>query len=239
MPSSESNPSRSPIEHSLRYTFRDSSLLRTALTHPSFAAEAGSGSGSDNQRLEFLGDAVLGLIAAEWLMEHRPGWKEGQLTQVRSRLTNAGTLAGAARRIHLGDELRLGRGEEASGGRDRDAALADALEALLGAVWLDGGPDALRRIFPDLLGPDIDMALAVGGEDNPKGELQERLQAAGHGLPRYELVREEGPSHRRCFTVRVCCAQTVLGEGRGNSKRDAETIAAREALTRLQAGTGA
>lgn len=239
MPSSEINPSDASIEDRLQYAFRDPSLLQAALTHPSFAAEAGAGSGPDNQRLEFLGDAVLGVIAAEWLMEHCLDWKEGQLTQVRSRLTNTETLAGTARRIRLGDELRLGRGEEASGGRDRDAALADALEAILGAVWLDGGLEAVRCLFPALFGPDIDGALTAGGEDNPKGELQESLQGARRGLPRYELISEEGPPHQPSFTVRVSCGESVLGEGRGASKREAETAAARVALKSLDAGSKA
>jgi len=149
---------------------------------------------------------------------------------VRSRLTNAAALARVARRLELGCFLRLGRGEERSGGRDKETLLADALEALLGALWLDGGADPVRAFFAEWFADEIAAALAAGGDDNPKGELQERLQRAGQAAPRYVVVAESGPAHARHFQVDVFAGETQLGTGTGASKREAEMHAARIAL---------
>ena len=166
-------------------------------------------------------------------MERRPDWREGPLTKVRSRLTNAGTLARVARRLDLGRFLLLGRGEAREGGRDRDSLLADALEAVLGALWLDGGAAAVRKVFAAWFADEIEVALAAGSDDNPKGDLQERLQREGREPPRYEVVEESGPSHELLFRVEVFRGTESLGKGEGSTKRQAEMNAARQALDRL------
>ena len=226
-------PELAALEARLGHVFRRPGLLAAALTHRSHAAEASPPGGMENQRLEFLGDAILGAIAAEWLVAHRSDWREGTLTKVRSRLTNAAALARVARRLGLGDFLRLGRGEDQSGGREKGALLADALEAVLGALWLDGGPEPVRQAFEKEFADEIAEAVEAGGDDNPKGDLQERLQREGGDGPRYERVEESGPSHARHFTVAVFRGEERLGEGEGGSKREAEMNAARQALVRL------
>ncbi|HAL92241.1 MAG TPA: ribonuclease III [Verrucomicrobia bacterium] len=228
-------PDPSELEARLGHVFQRPELLEAALTHRSFSAEAGAPGLMENQRLEFLGDAVLGAVSAEWLVAHRADWREGTLTKVRSRLTNAAALARVAHRLELGGCLRLGRGEEASGGREKNALLADALEAVLGALWLDGGVDRVRQVFAAWFADEIAAAVEAGGDDNPKGDLQERLQRERQKSPRYEVVEEQGPSHARHFKVAVFLGEEWLGEGEGASKREAEMAAARQALARLAA----
>jgi len=218
------------LETQLGYPFQQAHWLETALTHPSYAAEVEKGERVENQRLEFLGDAVLGVVAAEWLLTHCPDWQEGTLTKVRSRLTNTSTLARVARRLDLGASLRLSRGESQSGGREKEGLLADAMEAVLGAVWMDGGLEPVRRLFQRCFKDEIAEAVAAGGDDNPKGDLQERLQRTGGESPRYEVTEESGPAHQRHFKVRVLHGDETLGEGEGDSKREAESGAARAAL---------
>lgn len=230
------HPEQTALETRLGHAFARPELLAAALTHRSHAAENGQPDWFGGQRLEFLGDAVLGAIAAEWLVARREEWREGTLTKVRSRLTNTAALARVARRLELGGSLRLGRGEEQGGGREREALLADGLEAVFGALWLDGGPGAVRAAFEKWFAEELDEALAAGGDDNPKGELQERLQRERQAHPRYELTRESGPAHARHFQVDVFLGDEPLGRGVGASKREAETRAAREALRRLGAG---
>lgn len=224
-------PSRRPeLENRLGYVFRRPDLLDAALTHRSYATEADQPEEHGNQRLEFLGDAVLGAVSAEWLVSRRPEWREGALTKVRSRLTNAAALARVARRLDLGACLRLGRGEEQTGGREKNAMLADALEALLGALWLDGGPGPVREAFAAWFADEIAEAVEAGGDDNPKGELQERMQRERKESPRYEVIDAQGPPHARHFKVAVFRDGDKLGEGEGGSKRVAEMAAARAAL---------
>lgn len=224
---------RAALEQRLGYVFNDPDRLVAALTHRSFSAEAGRPGEAENQRLEFLGDAVLGVVAAEWLLDHCPGWPEGPLTKLRSRLTNAAALARVARRLELGDYLQLGKGEEQSGGRDKGAVLADALEALLGALWRDGGAAAIRPVFEHWFADELAAAVAAGADDNPKGELQEWMQRKWKASPRYEVVTEQGPAHARQFKVAVYHGQELLGAGEGASKRAAEMISARHALENL------
>lgn len=235
MASCEPRPELAELENRLGYRFGRPELLSSALTHRSHSAEAGQPDRAESQRLEFLGDAVLGAISAEWLVAHRSDWREGTLTKVRSRLTNESALARVARRLELGNVLRLGRGEDRSGGREKDALLADALEAVLGALWLDAGPGPVRRVFADWFADEIAQAIAAGVDDNPKGELQERMQREKKESPRYELADESGPPHARHFKVDVFVGSTRLGEGEGASKREAETNAARCALDGLDA----
>jgi ribonuclease III len=226
-------PERPELEVRLGYVFRRPELLEAALTHRSYSAEAGHPDLTGNQRLEFLGDAVLGAISAEWLVAHRADWREGTLTKVRSRLTNAAALARVARRLGLGGFISLGRGEAQSGGREKDALLADALEALLGALWLDGGPEPVRQVFSRWFADEIAEAVAAGGDDNPKGELQERMQREHKEGLRYEVMEERGPAHARHFRVAVFRGGEQLGAGEGASKRTAEMNAARHALEQL------
>ena len=233
METNEAHPDPAELALRLGHAFARPERLAAALTHRSYSAEAGQPELAESQRLEFLGDAVLGAIAAEWLVERRPDWREGPLTKVRSRLTNAGALARVARRLDLGRFLLLGRGEAREGGRDRDSLLADALEAVLGALWIDGGAAAVRKVFAAWFADEIEVALAAGSDNNPKGDLQERLQREGREPPRYEVVEESGPSHELLFRVEVFRGTESLGKGEGSTKRQAEMNAARQALDRL------
>lgn len=233
METNAAHPDPAELAQRLGHAFARPERLAAALTHRSYSAEAGQPELAESQRLEFLGDAVLGAIAAEWLVEHRPDWREGQLTKVRSRLTNAAALARVARRLDLGRFVLLGRGEAREGGRDRDSLLADALEAVLGALWRDGGAAAVRTVFAAWFADEIAAALAAGRDDNPKGELQERLQREGREPPRYEVVEETGPSHDLLFRVEVFQGMERLGKGEGTTKRQAEMNAARQALDLL------
>lgn len=233
MEPNEPHPDPADLAARLGHAFAQPERLAAALTHRSFSTEAGQPELAESQRLEFLGDAVLGAIAAEWLVTHRRDWREGKLTKVRSRLTNAATLARVARRLDLGRFMRLGRGEERGGGRERDSLLADALEAVLGALWLDGGAAAVRPVFAEWFGDEIAAALAAGSDDNPKGELQERLQRNRRENPRYEVEEEIGLSHELVFKVAVFRGEERLGEGVGTTKRQAEMNAARQALERM------
>lgn len=205
--------------------------LEEALTHPSFANEQRLGRRTDNQRLEFLGDAVLGLLASELLMERFPAAKEGELSLMRSQLVSTEALAAWARAIDFGPALRLGRGADAAGERERDNVLADAVEALVGAVYLDRGIAAARRFSATIVAEPLSRleSATVVGRD-PKSELQEQVQAEGGPSPRYRVVGTEGPDHRRAFIVVVEVLGEVLGEGRGRSKKLAERAAARAAI---------
>lgn len=218
------------LQERVGHRFTQLEQLAAALTHRSYAEETGVPAPTESQRLEFLGDAVLGAVVAEWLVTTFPQWQEGTLTKVRSRLTNGAVLARVARQIELGAGLRLGRGAEQSGGRDQDSILADTLEAVVGAVWLDGGIAAVRQLFHRCFTDEIEAAISAGGDDNPKGELQELLQRHGRTAPHYEVIEETGPPHARLFRMAVLCQSEKLGEGSGSSKREAEINAARKAL---------
>ena len=218
-----------PLEQRLKYKFRNPLLLAEALTHPSLGHET-QRHHFDNQRLEFLGDAVLQLIFTEWLFDHFPKFSEGQLTKMRSRLVSRDGLKMHAERLDLGQHLMMGRGEEASGGRERISALADAYEALIGAIYLDSDSVTVRRIVLTEAREDLE-ALDVDPPDaNPKGRLQEILQAISPVSPSYPIVAAEGPEHQKRFIARVTWNGLELGECRGRSKKDAETAAAKDAL---------
>lgn len=221
-----------PLERAIGHRFRDRRLLETALTHASFNAEQ-DGLRADNQRLEFLGDAVLGLLAAESLYDAHATLDEGGLSVLRSRAISGKTLAAAARRLGLGARLRMGKCELQRGGADRDGALADALEALVGAVWLDGGLKAARKTYAALATqPDEQRPLDVWAE-NPKGCLQEYAQRAHRTVPVYTLCGEEGPAHRPSYRVRVSVGGELSAEGEGTTKRAAESAAATRLLAAL------
>jgi ribonuclease-3 len=208
-----------------------SPLLEEALTHPSFANEQRPERRVDNQRLEFLGDAVLGLVTSELLMQRFPLANEGELSLMRSLLVNTEALAAWARSVDLAPSLRLGRGADAAGERDRDNVLADAVEALVGAVYVARGIEGAREIG----GLVVSEPLGRLGESrsvgrDAKSELQEQVQAVGCSSPRYRVIGTEGPDHRRAFHVAVEVDGVVIGEGRGRSKKLAEQAAARAAI---------
>ncbi len=226
------NPYRE-MEKTLGYRFRSKERLEQAFMHRSFRFENGHDAGADNQRLEFLGDAVLGLIAAAFLFERFPDRDEGFLTSARSRLTSGVALARLAKRIDLGSRLKLGKGEEQTGGRQRASNLADTLEAILGAAFQDGGLKAVDAIFRHLFVPEHDLGETAEADTNPKGRLQQICQQRWKASPDYHLIAEDGPRHARAFRVEVRACGKVLGQGGGASKRGAETVAAHEALNRL------
>lgn len=224
------------LQSALGHVFADGELLQRALTHASFVNEhGGSASGqviADNERLEFLGDAVLQLTVSEWLFERFPEVSEGHLTQRRSVIVNAHVLAEVGGSLELGALLRVGVGEERSGGRSRPSNLADALEALLGAVFLDGGFKAARRVVKQLFGGRLER-VATEPAKGPKSRLQEWAQATHHVTPSYTHVGMTGPAHAACFVAEVTILDVVQVKGEGSSKKDAEKAAARQALTQI------
>ena len=217
----------------LGLAFKDWSLLETALTHSSYLNEDPSFPLESNERLEFLGDAIVGLVVARELYDRCPGASEGDLTEGRTHVVRGSSLAQVARGIGLGGYLRMGRGEDAAGGRERESNLEGALEALAGAVFLDGGYDAARALVLRILKEPLDEIVRHGIPQNAKGRLQELTQGRGLGQPRYELVETSGPDHAPTFTVAVEVDGKVLGQGTGSGKLDAEQAAAREALGKL------
>ncbi len=218
------------LETILGHTFHDPTLLQLALTHGSIGYE-NQRPLPDNQRLEFLGDAVLQLALSDLLYQKLPQADEGVLTKARAQIVSTKALARLARRIGLGSYLRMGRGEEASGGRDRDSSLADALEAIAGAIHLDGGSQAALRFTAHLFADDIDALRHGPLESNPKGELQEMIQSVSTTAPHYEIIGAEGPDHAKNFIATVHWLKIELGRGTGRSKKEAEVQAAQAALS--------
>lgn len=225
------NPYRN-LEKDIGYSFSKRDILTAALTHRSYRFE-NPGIEFDNQRLEFLGDAVLGLVSAAHLYEKFRDADEGTLTHLRSSIASGKALAKVARRIGLGETLMLGKGEEQSGGRQRDSNLADVLESVIGAVYVDGGFKAADKMIRKLIMPELDANTDNVWEHNPKGKLQEIAQRVWHCSPHYHSVGEKGPSHARVFTVEVLLDGVPMGRGRGSSKREAETSAAIAAIEKL------
>jgi ribonuclease-3 len=209
--------------------FNDPGLLRVALTHPSYANEHPDQGHETNERLEFLGDAVLGLIVARKLYADYPEVEEGRLTEWRAQLVCGPTLSRVSTRLGLGDVLLLGRGEEATGGRSREGNLERVFEALVGAIMLDQGLDAARTFALRALAEEIEELDADPGILNPKGALQQLVQGM-FGRPQYVTTAEEGPEHARSFTIEARIDGETVGTGRGSSKQQAEKEAAREAL---------
>ncbi|HWD20712.1 MAG TPA: ribonuclease III [Verrucomicrobiae bacterium] len=229
-------PDLEALQTRLEYRFANVALLQLALTHPSVAHEQGR-LVQHNQRLEFLGDAVLGLVLTRELYDRFPAVSEGPLTKARAQMINRRTLTDQARRIQLSTYLILSRGEEANEGRQRASAMADAFEAVIGAIFLDGGFEAARefvlRSFRDAFGEKTSIPTL----DNPKGELQEILQAKSPDAPQYSVLRASGPDHDRDFECVVTHAGIELGRGRGKSKKAAESEAAIAALKKVRAET--
>lgn len=218
------------LEQLLEHTFRDRTLPVQAVKHPSYLNESGDSAGGDYQRLEFLGDAVLGLLLAELLYEKYPDWDEGDLSQLRSRLAGQDVLADRARSLGIGNFLILGRGEQQSGGQHKDSILADVLEALIAALYRDGGLKAARalvaRLFESMVADPASLALAR----DSKSELQEYLSSHGYSPPEYLLVGENGPPHDRHFSFQILVDDAVIGVGQGKSKKIAQQAAAAVAL---------
>lgn len=228
------NPYRE-LEKRLGYKFGKRELLEMALLHRSYRYEA-KDVVSDNQRLEFLGDAVAGFLVAAHLYRIHCEGDEGVLTEMRSRVTSGKAMATVARDIQLGDFMRLGKGEEMAGGRKRETLLADGLEAVMGAAYLDGGIKAAEKIVTKLLIPLIGEKPAEPWVDNPKGKLQELSQGLYNRGPEYHCISEEGPAHRKVFVVEAIVGGARLGQGTGSSKRAAETEAAMVGVRKLLAG---
>ncbi len=221
------------LQARLGHQFRNENLLRLALTHPSIAHEANT-STAHNQRLEFLGDSVLGLVLSSELYKKFSEADEGQLTKSRAKLVNAASLAAHGRALGLGAHLILSRGEENTGGRERLSTLSDAFEALVGAVFLDGGLEATREVILCEFATDFAELTLPAGIENPKGELQEFLQSKSPTAPVYELISAEGPDHDRNFICAVLHDGAELARGSGKSKKAAESDAALAALKKLR-----
>ena len=233
------------LEAKLEYRFADRELLAVAVTHSSRAHERSDEpqQTGDNERLEFLGDAVVGLVTAESLYRRYPELPEGALTRLRGALVSRRHLAEVAESLELGKHLRLGRGEERSGGRNKRALLANAMEAVIGALFLDGGLKAAQRVIETrVLAPSVaslrDQLLAGEGIGDFKSALQELLQARKQGQPEYRTTGESGPDHRKLFFVEAWSGGASLAEGSGSTRKIAEQDAARRAMERLRGARG-
>lgn len=217
------------------YRFGDPGLLDEAMAHRSWCAEQGGL--ASNERIEYLGDAVLGLVVAEYTFRNHPELSDGVMSKVRAAVVNTRVLAEVALELGVDRDLRLGRGEDQSGGRAKESILADATEALIGAVYLDGGLGEAERLVLSLLGRRIDAAVGEPGESDHKSRLQERTVSLGRGVPQYE-VDGFGPDHARRYQATVYVAGRRLGEGEGRSKKDAEQAAAQAAFVSLEVERG-
>lgn len=215
------------------YRFTNPSFLTEALTHKSYVNERRDAGRKHNERLEFLGDAVLSLIVSDYLAGRYPELSEGALSKLKAKLVSEAPLANAARRLDLGARLKLGRGEELSNGRGKASLLADAFEAIIAAIYLDGGLEASRHFTIEALTEElrqIDVLQEKPGRDDYKTRFQEWCQKRYELLPRYAIVRETGPDHQKLFEVEVRVHDRVFGIGRGYSKKEAEQEAAQRAL---------
>jgi len=230
----EDNAELERLQTALRYRFKDPTLLATALTHRSCAYERGDDAGASYERLEFLGDALLGLLVSDWLYRDDSSAAEGVLSRRRQSVVRTSTLAHVASQLGLGEAIRLGRGEERTGGRQKQSLLADVFEAVLGAVYLDGGIRSARSFVGRQLGPALaETRGATWTTDDFKTRLQEQTQARLQETPHYRIVSTTGPDHALEFVVEVRLGQSVLGQGRGSNRKRAEQDAARRALEKL------
>ena len=219
------------LEQAIGYRFKKKPVLELALTHPSFRYENPEAK-DDNQRLEYLGDAVLSLISADYLFNNNPKAREGDMSMVRSHLTEDRKLAQIGESIGIGKFLRFGHGEEKNGGAGRASNLADAIEAVIGAAWIDGGTRAVKKIFKKVFIPELDALQGASVTSNPKGDLQEYVQRHNCGIPVYKTINAAGPEHDRIFTVKVTACDRTWKASAG-SKREAERRAAFNAMEDL------
>jgi ribonuclease-3 len=233
MPNSNSVPDIAALQDKLGIVFSNPELLEQALVHSSYINENPDYTGGHNERLEFLGDAVLDCIIAEKLYRDFPGLDEGEMTRLRAALVRRETLAGIARDINLGVFLYMGKGEVASGGRNKAPNLAGAMEAVIAAVYLDRGWAVTGEIILSLYGDTLMKLASRQSELDFKSKLQEALQSRSQLTPSYRIVEETGPDHDKVFTVQVLAGDTVMAVGKGKSKKLAETEAARLALEQL------
>lgn len=223
-----------PLENVLGHRFRQREWLELALTHSTRRLETAES--GDNERLEFLGDAVVSLVVSEHLAKVFPDFTAGQLSQARARMVSADSLCAAARALHLGNYLRLGRGEEKTGGRDKPTLLADAYEALIAALYFDGGLDSVRQFVQrTLIEPVLRSEAESLGQPDEKSALQEFLQARGQAPAEYRVVSESGPDHRKSFRVEVLVAGASVASAEAGNKKKAEQQAAAQALRDLRA----
>ena len=226
------------LENILGYQFNNKQILMNALTHRSFFHENPEKAVDYNERLEFLGDSVLGFVIVEYLYLSDGSFTESIMAKAKSYLVKESVLSEIAASLSLGKYLRLGKGEEATGGRTKRSLLADAAEAVFGAVYLDGGYENARRLILGLFQDKIDMVLMSGEFHDFKTELQEKTQLLFNSIPEYRTVKQEGEEHKKLFTVNVYIEGRHLGTGFGKSKKEAETSAAQKALRELQVQTG-
>ena len=217
------------LEKRLNYTFENKELLERALYHSSYANEHRGGFGS-NERLEFLGDAVLGMVTADYLFHRHPDLPEGDLTRIRAALVCEQSLHEVAQRLGLGEYIKLGHGEELGGGRKRPSILADATEALLGAIYLDGGIEPARAFVLRFIPHKVDVAVAGGAFKDYKTMLQEIVQKNKQETLEYRLAGQSGPDHDKRFTMELLLNSNVFASGTGRSKKEAEQLAAKKAL---------
>lgn len=215
------------------YTFKDLNILKNALTHSSYINESKQAYNANNERLEFLGDAILDAVISDYLYHRLSDVEEGQLTKLRSLVVCERSLMECATRLEIGTHLYLGKGEENSGGRNRTSILADAMEAVIGAVYLDGGWDVSVDFILRVLKDTIEDALAGKLYSDYKTELQERLQINGEVAIHYEVEKEEGPDHDKTFYVRLTANKEIIGNGQGRSKKEAEQHAAKAAIEKM------
>jgi ribonuclease-3 len=234
-PEYESSAGHEWLAAKIDYLFTEPELLDRALAHRSWCAEEGES--DSNERLEFLGDAVLGLVVAEYTYRTYPELSDGVMSKVRASVVNTRALAEIALELEIAAHLRLGRGEDQSGGRTKESILADATEAVIGAVYLDGGLEEARRMILDLLRDRIALAVGEPGESDHKSRLQEEAVRLGRGVPHYEL-EGSGPDHARRYLATVYVAGQRLGSGEGRSKKDAEQVAAQVAYGSLAVERG-
>jgi ribonuclease-3 len=231
-------PDRRSLEARLQLKFKTPTLLKQALIHTSYLNENPGIDVGSNERMEFLGDAALGVVVAQALYLEYPDVDEGTLTELRAHLVRRDTLARAALRLDLGDYLQLGRGEDAAGGRKRPTNLARAYEALVGAIFLDGGIAKVRSFVKRSLGEELAGLRKSGMPYDPKSKLQELVQSRWQTTPSYKLLHTEGPDHARRFTVQVIVGGRSLGAGEGRSKQMAEKQAAQRALDEIDKSEG-
>jgi ribonuclease III len=225
--------STEPLQAALGYRFQDQARLEEALTHKSYVNEQKGVACRDNERLEFLGDAVLSLVISEYLAACLPDSTEGVLSKLKAQLVSESSLERVARRLQLGGYLKLGRGEELSDGREKASLLADAVEAILAAVYLDGGFEASRRVTLHIFSTEVrqvGVRVHQAGSEDYKTQFQEWCQKRYDTLPHYVTIRESGPDHDKRFEVEVTVRAEVVGAGSGRSKKEAEQQAAKQAL---------
>ena len=218
------------VENTIGYRFKNKNYLQTALTHSSYVNEHKLT--KDNERLEFLGDSVLGLIVSNYIFAYKSSLKEGELTKIRSTIVCEKSLMHIAEKLKIGQYIKLGKGEKISGGAKRASILADAVEAMIAAIYLDSDFDNVSKYVLDWLGDTIKNALDNKKNDDYKSKLQEEVQKVRGRTLKYELIAMKGPDHERIFTIGVYCDNRLIGTGKGHSKKEAEQLAAKDALER-------